>query len=317
MSAYTGWVNEILDQYKHIFKGVNKLLKENHTYTPAQFALIDLNQRLLRLGTNSVKFKLPLDAMLFDVDPDTSVLDTIQTFIGDKLNLPFKEIALEFLIEYENGVQSPFVIFAEQVEDEIELLVFNRKKNDWNSIRGLHISVNRLDYSVMVQLRDGDQIRHIGPDDLELKQQVETITQIAISSIMQFLCALNCSNVNISDDDIKPSTVKQTMRKSKGKLPLFTYKVLTVQIGKSSTETIKLDANQTQDEEFIPSGKRAHIRRGHPRKYKSGLKIWVNACSVGNKKLGQIEKSYKLKKVIHHQQPAIKKNSGLFFNTCP
>lgn len=299
MNTYTGWVNEILDQYKHIFKGVENLQKEKHSYTPTQAALIELNQRLLRLGTKSVKFKLPLDAMLFDVDPDTTVLETIQTFIGDDLNLPFKEIALEFPVEYVNGVQSPFVVFAEQVEDEIELLVFNRNRdNAWTSIRGLQISINRIDYSVLVNLKDKEEIMEGDINDPHLKEQVDTITQISISAIMQFLCALNCSNVNISDDDVKPSAVKQTMRKSKGKLPLFTYKVLTVQVGKSPTNTVKLNANQShdEDEEFIPSGKRAHIRRGHPRRYKSGLKIWVNACSVGNKKLGQVDKEYKLKK---------------------
>lgn len=299
MNKYTGWVNEILDQYKHIFKGVDNLIKEKHTYTPTQAALIELNQRLLRLATKSVKFKLPLDAMLFDVAPDTTIFDTIKTFIEGDLNLPFKEIALEFYVEYLNGIQSPFVVFAEQVEDEIELLLFNRNKNnEWTSIRGLQISINRLDYTTTVNLKDKDEIMEGEINDLRLKEQVDTITQISLSAVMQFLCALNCSNVNISDDDVKPSAVKQTMRKSKGKLPLFTYKVLTVQVGKSPTDTVKLNANQSydEDEEFIPSGKRAHIRRGHPRRYKSGLKIWVNACSVGNKKIGQVDKEYKLKK---------------------
>lgn len=85
MSAYTGWVNDILDQYKTITKGVDNLLKEKHSYTPKQLALIELNRKLVRLGTKSVKFKLPLDAMLFDVAPNATIEDTIKTFIDDEL----------------------------------------------------------------------------------------------------------------------------------------------------------------------------------------------------------------------------------------
>lgn len=296
MPVYTGYVNEILDQYKDAFKGVQQLIKDKVRLDTRQKALVDLNQKLYRLGQDSVKFKLPLDALLFDVDPGMSVFDTVNNFIGDELNLPFKEIALEFIVEYENLVQSPFVIFAEQVGDEIQALVFNKNSNNnWTSIRGLNININRYTYVTQTYISDRNEIMEGEIDNTELDQQVNTITQIAISSIMQLLCALACSNVNIYDDDVKPSAVKQSLRRSKGKLPFFTYKVLTVQVGKDATDIIKLDANQTEDEEFIPSGKRAHIRRGHPRRYKSGLKIWVNSCSVGNKKLGTLDKTYNIK----------------------
>lgn len=296
MSGYTGWVNEILDQYKNTFKGVEKIVKSKTPLNTKQLALVEINQKLFRLGQNSVKFKLPLDGMLFDVDHDQSIQDTINDFIGAELNLPFKEIALEFLVEFENLKQSPFVVFAEEVDSEIQVLVFNRNSNNnWTSIRGLSISINRFNYTTHVDIHGKDEIMDGVIDDQELKSQVDTITQIAVSSIMQLLCALACTNVNISDDDVKPSTVKQTIRRSKGKLPFFSYKVLTVQIGKNSKESVKLNAYHTDDDEFIPSGKRAHLRRGHPRIYKTGLKIWVNSCSVANKKLGNVEKTYNIK----------------------
>lgn len=298
MNKYTGWVNEVLDQFKPFENELNQTLKQKKILNPKQASLIQMLQRLMRLGNKSVKFKLPLDALLFDVDPDKSILDTINTFIGTELNLPFNEIALEFPVEYTNGVISPFIVFAEQVEDEIELLVFNKSKNNkWTSIRGLHLSINRFNYDTTCVFIDKDQIMEGDPNDTLLMEQTETITQIAVSAVMQLLCALSCSNVNISDDDIKPSAVKQTIRSNKGKLPLFTYKILTVQIGRSPTDTIKLSANSTTqpNEDYTPSNKRAHLRRGHPRKYKSGLKIWVNACSVGNKQFGEIEKTYNIK----------------------
>lgn len=287
MEKYTGWVNELVDQYNQ--KQV-KVDKSN----PIEVARERFVQRLLRLGTESIKFKLPLNGMLFDTSDKDTIHSVLVDYVGDELNLPFEKVALEFNILTQDNKLKPFIVLAEQFHDVIEILVFNKSQRDksWVSIRGLHLSINRTTYAVTEKIENGDKLFDKDADMSELREHINVFTQVSFGALAQLLAALSCSNITVTDDGVKPSSVKQTIRKSKGKLPLFTYKVLTVRVGKQATSS---NNTSESDEEYVPSGKRAHIRRGHPRRYKSGLKIWVNACSVGNTKLGQVEKTYNIK----------------------
>lgn len=296
MSTYTGWVNDLLDVYAPTFKQANNIAKSNIKLNPVQLALIQMSLKLKRLAETSVKFKLPLDGALFDTTNQT-MLDLIETHLDGELNLPFNEIALEFPVEYTNGIVGKYIVFAEQVEDEIQLLVFNNNDTVWHSIRGLELSINRFTHVLNLSFSDKEILIGADNDDEQLLETAKIVQRISVGAVVQLLCALSCKNVNISDDDVKPSAVKQQIRKSKNKLPFFTYKVLTIHVNNSPTDVVKLsaDVNEYENNGFKISGKRAHLRRGHPRTYKNGVTIWVKACAPGSKKLGTVEKSYNIK----------------------
>lgn len=104
-------------------------------------------------------------------------------------------------------------------------------------------------------------------------------------TIIDFICALSCKNVEIRDSDIKPSKVKQMIRKNKGKIPLFTHKILSLNdkpMGESKASKGGTHASPSM-----------HLRRGHIRNLKD-RHIWVNSCVVGKEKDGVVVKSYSL-----------------------
>jgi len=101
--------------------------------------------------------------------------------------------------------------------------------------------------------------------------------------IVNFLCALSCGNTAICDDDLKPSAIKEKLRKDKRKTPFFSYKVLTINTGATTSKSIGAS--------YSHNSPRVHLRRGHIRKLPT-KNIWVNACIVGDKSKGIIHKDY-------------------------
>lgn len=106
-------------------------------------------------------------------------------------------------------------------------------------------------------------------------------------SLLQFCAAVSCRNVII--DEIPAPRMLNKMRAAKKKAPFYSYKVLTVDVSarhESSGE--KLGGGGTH------ASPRQHLRRGHIRRYKNGLTIWVQQTIVGDAKLGRVEKDYRI-----------------------
>lgn len=105
-------------------------------------------------------------------------------------------------------------------------------------------------------------------------------------AVVDTLRIMQCSNVV---SEIIPGTgTSKTIndkRIRKGKLPLYEYKQLVVDLHETRHHVTGIGSGVKR---------RQHMRRGHIRKYQSGLRIWVQACMVGSGELGRIDKEYKL-----------------------
>lgn len=122
-----------------------------------------------------------------------------------------------------------------------------------------------------------------------LKRHVNTVLEekiiiqgfTALLIIFKAIEVINCSNITIKDSKI--SKFINQKRKKKGKLPLFSYKTLYLDIEEKTV---------TKYDKGSHASPRVHLRRGHIRKLPSGKKVWVQACVVGDKSKGMIHKDY-------------------------
>lgn len=302
MEKYTGWVNDFLDQYTPSYKSLKAtLVKSKQPQSSDDKAFGEFLDDVFTLAHNSIKFKLPDDAKLFELPKNAYIQDCLRDYVGQELHLPYPKVALEFIAEFADGVRIPYIIFAEERGQNIRVLVAFKlpSSNQWSMYRGLTILMDVESYDTDIKFVE--PYTHIEDEmekDEDLRHRILTTSGVGISALAQFLCALACGNVNISDDDVKPSAVKQTMRKNKNKIPFYSYKVLTIKVGDNPNDVVRLKADsetESHDGGNEKGTKRSHLRRGHIRKYQSGLKIWVNACAVGSKKKGVVDKSYELK----------------------
>lgn len=105
--------------------------------------------------------------------------------------------------------------------------------------------------------------------------------------IRVFLSALNCTNVVQVESPVKAKL--QKARKKRGKLPLYSFWTLHVNLDKDSTKS--------QSNGGTHASPRLHLRRGHARKYAPGKYCWVRACAVGSKQNGMVHKEYAVNRI--------------------
>lgn len=101
-------------------------------------------------------------------------------------------------------------------------------------------------------------------------------------AIFQLFGALNCENVGI--ERIEPPKFMARKRARGGKKPLYDYKVLEVSVPKQDFACTPGSGGGTP--------KRAHMRRGHIRRYQSGKAIWIQPQMVGDSQRGFVDKDY-------------------------
>lgn len=100
--------------------------------------------------------------------------------------------------------------------------------------------------------------------------------------LLSFLNALSCSNVAIEKPAVSP-----VRRAIKTALPFDAYHIVVIDASPSSAGNTGASHTGRRPRE--------HMRRGHIRRYETGLRIWVNACVVaagGNK----IHKEYAIRR---------------------
>lgn len=97
-------------------------------------------------------------------------------------------------------------------------------------------------------------------------------------------CALLAQR-EVTFEDVEPHKGRNKMRRALGKVPLFSYKVLT--IGKKKPKTRQLGGTHASP--------RSHLRRGHYRTApKSGRRYWVEPCMVKGETPGFVHKDYRV-----------------------
>ena len=86
----------------------------------------------------------------------------------------------------------------------------------------------------------------------------------------------------VTFDDVEPDAKLNKMRRARGKVPLFTYKVLT--IGKPKRKSQRLGGTHASP--------RSHLRRGCYRTSRNGVRHWVQPCMVKGDTDGFVHKDY-------------------------
>ena len=109
---------------------------------------------------------------------------------------------------------------------------------------------------------------------------------MAFQVAIDFCIAVNCKN--IKQTVVKPSGVKNAIRRSKKVLPLSEFKVLTV----NSEPIGYYDKKEVHGTHASP---KCHKRKGHLRHYKDGTVIWIRNMVVGARTNGTVDKIYKVK----------------------
>ena len=117
-----------------------------------------------------------------------------------------------------------------------------------------------------------------------VRQQVEemnyTTTQMAsdlvddLKLVLSIMAMLSCTNIEVVSEDPSPWLNKK--RKKKGKPPLPRYHAITLHNTKASVKAHR----EAAEEERTHASPRPHWRRGHPRTYASGKRVWVRPCRI-------------------------------------
>ena len=122
---------------------------------------------------------------------------------------------------------------------------------------------------------------------------VEQFNDMVGSDIYDEICgyAVFCSVLHehhVAFEDVEPDKAKNKMRRALGKVPLFTYKVLT--IGKKKRKSQKLGGTHASP--------RSHLRRGYYRTSRNGVRHWVQPCMVKGETDGFVHKDYKVEGTV-------------------
>jgi hypothetical protein len=245
----------------------------------------DLHQVIKRLE-KSVKFMLPVDGIQVD-DPSLKGLHC-----GSYLKLPYVRTVLEYQTSFSNYDAVNIVTLAEEVSSEIitvtHILCLDGEWNVFPVIgefeRHHNLGADSDDsglvkfgrrYTKMFEdkVKDGEVTRN----DFGAVAEVGDILSFRLLS---FLNALSCSNVI-------EHQINHVSKKRKA-LGYDEYKILTIDYGKE--KKARTGSGNSIDSRRRP---RTHLRRGHIRRYSSGLAVWVNACIVNDgAEGGNIDKDY-------------------------
>jgi hypothetical protein len=234
------------------------------------------------VDVSTVKFQLPLDGAIFD--------DNLKG-LPSQINLPYETIVLELRRTQRDRIARGIIILVETVEENsIRISAIAEASNGYWTVNTIvtilpksNISVSMLDNLNNVIIAP-EYNRRLVPDLVALERDIQ---KLSVRIVLELVEALSCSNVYI--DTLSVSTKFNKQRASQGKLPLYEYKILTI------------DAPTEHSSNRVPLGgthrsPRQHLRRGHVRIYNRGTpseyKVWVNSMVINRKNPSKIEKMY-------------------------
>lgn len=114
--------------------------------------------------------------------------------------------------------------------------------------------------------------------------QIREDLQDEVNAYVDFCHAIH--RYEVVADDVRPDSAKNRMRRARGKVPLFTYKVLT--IGKKKRKSVHQGGTHASP--------RSHMRRGYYRMSRNGVRHWVKPCMVKGDTSGFVHKDYRVEK---------------------
>jgi hypothetical protein len=229
---------------------------------------------LIDLSAASQKFILPDGGRVLD-DAELRGLDGV-------LRLPYPFLALEYPVSEppEAGLSrsSKRILFARERDDGLiacSIVCWADHHGAWVAFADFALSstdylVERIDGRVRLNIRCHPAVL------ADVQQEAD--------SLFSFLNAVACSNVRV---ERSVSKVRKAMSMRKGALPFDDYHILTIDARRRDEATGDLIS-------LSHRSPREHLRRGHIRRYESGLKVWVNATVVNPGVGGKIAKDYRL-----------------------
>lgn len=229
---------------------------------------------------SAVKFRLPKNGDLLGWNTSKKseeITDVVQMYCN-----PFRLPYQDCVVEYMSDTWGACVVIAKEKEvngnTAIEVISFNIKSGRW-FLNPVFCIVEHNGKITFTPNTEAKQNYSFLTQDLRIQLE-QFIFISAVSPVLQFIAALSCNNV--SKTISSPNQKINKKRSKSGKQPFYTYHELLVQSQSESSDCGGTHASP-----------RVHIRRGHIRRLPKG-NIWVNACVVGNKELGIVEKHYRL-----------------------
>lgn len=255
------------------------------------------------------KFK---DGQLFILPINGLILDNGGEALPEEARLPFPTIVMEFESELDpsitdddlaqqmdkmsfiNNIYDRHIVFAKETDDEkIRIGLASKFKpggkyrNAWNCAPFLmEVPRKRAPDGAFECKIIPNHVNSMSYDSPEVSwaEMGLTLLKPAFKALAELLEALACSNVRAEKNVNK----KRVAGRRPGELPYDDYHELVVytsRSGQRNEEGVSLDSGPKR---------REHLRRGHIRTYKTGLKIWVQAHVVNAGTLGKVNKHYKI-----------------------
>ena len=249
----------------------------------------------------AVKFRVPDYGKIFEVK-NVCLYEQIKSYCPD-LRLPFPVVALEWavpdctsLTDHLGGNHSNFHMAR---YDAIVCIASETTLNGVHSVLLEPMFRSIVDGSTRWMPMNFGAAFSVGQSEFRFFSQtsadLNTPDYLAyavndltgeMTTFVHFLSALNCSNSAVSDAE-PPSKKLNDKRQKSGKTPFYSYKVLTISAHASSQAQAACNGSGSH------ASPRVHLRRGHIRRLEH-KNVWVNACVVGDKSRGIVEKEYKV-----------------------
>jgi hypothetical protein len=259
---------------------------------------------LIKTAKSAVCFQLPLDGQLI---PNDMGLHTQDLAIDGFMRPPFDVIAVEYdLVTTTEAAESVVVIALHDEEADGVICIPSSKviggEDSWRipafaffyPYKGFGVRAESRGWAHAVQFRAvlPDAVKRVAKDAgltvEDLHQKVYRDDASFLARGYFHLCAALATH-EVTFTDVEPDAAKNKMRRARGKVPLFTYKVLT--IGKPKRKSRHLGGTHASP--------RSHLRRGYYRTSRNGVRHWVQPCMVKGETDGFVHKDYKVEGTVH------------------
>jgi len=231
---------------------------------------------VIALAKTAPKFILPPTGRIFN--------DELKA-LPSLMRLPYPVVVIEFAgDEFEEQGDGPIVLrhVIYGVADDASMWLFPAMSAE------LMPSLDHPDHKNGLSLVPRDVEEPQVFEDPDFPTAFQLMMASAGRAVCELIEALSCSNVS---HQVLPVRKLNKSVKRRGGLPYDEYRILTVDVGKHSVggDTPSLDAV------IEGRSKREHLRRGHIRTYKSGIKIWIQPQVINAGASGKIVKDYLVK----------------------
>jgi len=250
--------------------------------------------RLVETVKSAICFQLPLDGKLIEGNEALLLSDlTLDGFVRP----PFDTIAIEYdLTTRTNTIESVVVIVMHDEEENGVLCIPSSKLKGEKSWRipafsffypyknfGVRKADGKWAHAVSCRTFLPDAVHDManGKPTEEFLQRIYNEDALYLVRGYMYFCAASIA-YNMTFTDLKPDAKLNKMRRARGKMPLFTYKVLT--IGRKKRKSQYLGGTHASP--------RSHLRRGYFRTSQKGARHWVQPCMVKGETDGFVHKDY-------------------------